>query len=133
MSIGQLHPPEPTWSADYGEWRHDATNGDFHLIGNAFLSSHQPFTRAWVDVFIPYDAPYQEGNYRLVVTDAIDSEIYGPGDQRLFRQGEWVTLWCDLQIPSKITAVKKIILGIGGNVDGFRIRNLQFEIQNQQP
>ena len=120
-----------TWSADYGEWRHDATNGDFHLIGNA-LELDQPFTRAWVDVFIPYDAPYQEGNYRLVVTDAIDSENYGPGDQRLFRQGEWVTLWCDLQIPSKITAVK-IILGIGGNVDGFRIRNLQFEIQNQQP
>ncbi len=120
-----------TWSTDYGEWRHDASMGDFHLIGNS-LELDRPFTRAWVDVFIPNNAPYQEGNYRLVVTDAVNYQNYGPGDQRLVSQGEWITLWCDLQTPSKIKEVK-IILGLGGNVDGFRIRNLQFETQNQQP
>ena len=118
-----------TWNANRGEWRHDATHGDFHLIGN-WSELDRPFTRAWVDIFIPHNAPYQEGNYRLVVTDAVNYQNYGPGDQQLVSQGNWITLWCDLQTPSKIKEVK-IILGLGGNVDGFRIRNLQFETQSE--
>ena len=117
------------WDADYGEWRHNATNGDFHLIGVS-PDLDQPFIRAWADLFIPYNAPYQDGNYRLVAVDARDVANYGPGDLRRFRQGEWVTLWCDLEVPSKIKEIK-IILGLGGNnVDGFRVRNLDFELQS---